>query len=845
MHFEFEPYSLGLRRPLKTAAGTVLQRRGWLVRLMEGPSVLGIGEVAPLPRAGTESHREVYETLASFASNARDPGGILKELGGAEKLQQDGLLGGEWEAALKEQFVGLPALRLGIDTALWDWSARRAGKPLSQFLNPSACSQTHANVLLTGDSWNRDEIERLLTAGFTVFKIKVGALDVDADARRIDALRDILGGRASIRLDANGAWDSIEECAVALQRFGMEGISSLEQPLPPGREESWAPLQETVPCLAADESVSDEATASRLLGLSGVDALVLKPTRIGSLGACLRIAQEAARHEKSVWVTTMLESGIGRAACLHLALAIGSGEVQPHGLLTGPLLKTDLSSSLEGGGPNCSIDPLSFGLGVTPGWSFSPTIGLSQSGPEKGLRGASWDRVRVEGRASTVFRFAENRDRWAAELSPSDRVGIVTDASDTTAAGICAARLAGARAVLLDSRVGEEQLADRVALSGANRLLVNGELQVISSGNTGDEERARGASDRESELSAGLLVFTSGTTGPPRMARLSWDALEASAASVATATELGSGDCWCSPLPLAHVGGVGVLLRAWRTGATAEFMEGFSPDALLRRIRSGEVTHLSLVARMLERVLDASGGNFEGSALRWVLVGGGPTPRSLVERARGAGLPVATTFGMTEAGSTVSLHRPGAALSGDRDAGWVLPHIELKVDAPDALGAGELMLRGRSVFSGYEGEGARDVGSWFGTGDFGSIDGEGRLRLQDRREDRIVSGGENVSPLDLERRLQELPEIAEVCVLGIPDPSWGQRVVAVLVLDSKSAGERDAALCRIEAWCEEHLPAWERPRDWEVRSEPLPRTPLMKTKRGELRSSFTPLSMSG
>jgi O-succinylbenzoic acid--CoA ligase len=329
------------------------------------------------------------------------------------------------------------------------------------------------------------------------------------------------------------------------------------------------------------------------------------------------------------------------------------------------------------------------------------------------------------------------------------------------------------------------------------------------------------------------------------MARLSWDALEASAESVATATELGSEDCWCSPLPLAHVGGVGVLLRAWRSGATAEFLEGFSPRAVLRRIRSGEVTHLSLVARMLERVLDESEGNFEGSALRWVLVGGGPTPRSLVERARAAGLPVATTYGMTEAGSTVSLHRPGAALSGNRDAGWVLPHIEMKVEAPDALGAGELMVRGPSVFSGYEGQGPRDSSSWFGTGDWGAIDGEGRLRLQDRREDRIVSGGENVSPLDLERRLGELPEIVEVCVLGLPDPSWGQRVVAVVVLDPESAPERGAALGRIEAWCEQHLPAWERPRAWDVRSEPLPRTALMKTKRGELRASFVPLLMPG
>ena len=113
MHFEFEPYSLGLRRPLKTAAGTVRYRRGWIVRLMAGPSIVGIGEVAPLPRAGTETHSQVQEALASFASDAGDPGGILQELGGAEKLRREGLRAGDWETALKERFSTLPSLRLG------------------------------------------------------------------------------------------------------------------------------------------------------------------------------------------------------------------------------------------------------------------------------------------------------------------------------------------------------------------------------------------------------------------------------------------------------------------------------------------------------------------------------------------------------------------------------------------------------------------------------------------------------------------------------------------------------------------------------------------------------------
>jgi len=228
-------------------------------------------------------------------------------------------------------------------------------------LSPEAPLQVDANALVT--SLDPETIRDQLEAGFRVFKLKVGARSLEEDRSRLDSLRTLLGGRAQIRLDANGVWPDVETARASLRAVGTEGVESLEQPMGVGTEHLWAPLRDEVPLLAADESAVDEATCRTLVDGGGIDALVLKPARIGSLGACLRIASQARAAGVVVWVTTMLEGLVGRAASLHLSAALGREGVRPHGLLTGGLLAGDHAPERWPDAPNLGIDVHAPGLG--------------------------------------------------------------------------------------------------------------------------------------------------------------------------------------------------------------------------------------------------------------------------------------------------------------------------------------------------------------------------------------------------------------------------------------------------------------------------------------------------
>jgi len=253
-------------------------------------------------------------------------------------------------------------VRAGLDLASWDLHAQQRGLPLAEALSDGSSAQVEANALVT--SLDRDLLAEQLDQGYTVFKLKVGSSSLDEDVARVDVLRQALGGRAAIRLDANGAWRDPSEARSALLRIGVEGVESVEQPLPPGSEELWEKVRPGLPLLAADESARNEAACARLLGEGLVHAVVLKPARMGGLGPCLRTARLARASGASLWVTTMLEAAVGRAGCLHLAAALGAQSVRPHGLLTGSLLAEDLGTPFWTEGPLLGIDPGVPGLGV-------------------------------------------------------------------------------------------------------------------------------------------------------------------------------------------------------------------------------------------------------------------------------------------------------------------------------------------------------------------------------------------------------------------------------------------------------------------------------------------------
>lgn len=357
--------------------------------------------------------------------------------------------------------------------------------------------------------------------------------------------------------------------------------------------------------------------------------------------------------------------------------------------------------------------------------------------------------------------------------------------------------------VLVDGRLPPAERERRLTASGAA-------LQI------GDDATTRPLAGRARDPQPSVHVFTSGTTAEARGVPLPWRLLDSSAAAVADAVDLRPDDVWACPLPLAHVAGLGVLLRCWRTGAVPLLLSEPGSETLADALAGA--THASLVARTLARLLDEVPRRPLSTSLRCVMVGGGRTDPDLVRRARSAGIPAVTTYGLTEAGSTVALQRLDGPPTAPGDAGWALPHVTLRLDD-----AGQLRVRP---------EGLPEVG----TGDFARLEPDGRLVVLDRRADRIVSGGENVSPAEVEDVLDRCPGVAETCVVGLSDPAWGQRLAAVV----RWSGAPDPPL--LDSWARRHLAPWQRPKEQHRRSDPLPRSPLGKLLRRRVRADLVALS---
>lgn len=305
------------------------------------------------------------------------------------------------------------------------------------------------------------------------------------------------------------------------------------------------------------------------------------------------------------------------------------------------------------------------------------------------------------------------------------------------------------------------------------------------------------------------LLFTSGSTGVPKAVELTWGSLYAHALSVAGAIDLGPGDGWWLAMPLSHVGGLGAMLRCGWSGAAVVLERKFEAERVLEAAGRRELTIASFVPTMLQAVLDSLEGRELPQSLRLCMLGGAPVPPALVSRC-----PVAlATYGLTEAGSTVTLVPPGADEATRLSCGVPLPGTEVRIvdEAGYPLKAGQeglIAVRGPGLLAGYRGrtDGLSPEG-WLVTGDFGYLDAAGRLYVVARREDLIVSGGENVYPTEVEFALLEHPAVAAAAVVGAPHPRWGESPVAFVVARTEPlpAGVLEAHLA-------ERLASFKRPR---------------------------------
>jgi O-succinylbenzoic acid--CoA ligase len=332
------------------------------------------------------------------------------------------------------------------------------------------------------------------------------------------------------------------------------------------------------------------------------------------------------------------------------------------------------------------------------------------------------------------------------------------------------------------------------------------------------------------------IIYTSATTGRPKAVMLTFGNHLWSAVGSAFNLGLRNDDCWLAPLPLYHVGGLAILWRSVIYGIPAIVHGAFDPGEVNREIDVGGVTIVSVVSTMLQRMLEERGDRPYPPTLRCVLLGGGPAPLDLIEECLRRGVPVAPTYGLTEAASQVATLPPEEVSGRPGSAGRPLFPTEVRIERTDGE-AGEILVRGPTVMAGYFGqpeETARVLrDGWLRTGDLGYLEGDGYLFVADRRDDLVVSGGENVYPAEVEVVLRTHPAVEDAGVFGLPDHEWGQVVAAAVTARRGASFDEEG----VRAYCATRLARYKVPkRIWLV--EDLPRSTSGKLIRRALRERF-------
>jgi acyl-CoA synthetase (AMP-forming)/AMP-acid ligase II len=404
-----------------------------------------------------------------------------------------------------------------------------------------------------------------------------------------------------------------------------------------------------------------------------------------------------------------------------------------------------------------------------------------------------------------------------------ERVAVFATNSVRAVEVLFAAAAIGAVAVPMNYRARDEEVAHLLRDSAAKVVFTDAryvaQLSMALSGDGpalvpfGAELDARLA-DLEplAELAStgedAIVMYTSGTTALPKGVRLGHEGLTSfvlEAGEVADGTDHGT---TVIAVPIYHIAGLMTLLVSLFVGRRAIVQREFTAAGWLAAVADRRVTEAFLVPTMLKRILDAGVAGHDLSSLALVRYGAAPMPETVIARAIadfGPGVGFLGAYGLTETSSTVAvLGVEDHVLDGsDVDArrrrltsvGRIVDDVEVEIRDEDdrplpAHGVGRVCLRTARAMKGYAG--GETGGEWIETGDLGCLDDGGYLFLVGRAGDMIIRGGENIAPQEVERVLLTHPHVAEAAVVGVPDEEWGQRVVAVVVLDRPRAVDEDA-----------------------------------------------------
>jgi fatty-acyl-CoA synthase len=443
-------------------------------------------------------------------------------------------------------------------------------------------------------------------------------------------------------------------------------------------------------------------------------------------------------------------------------------------------------------------------------------------------------------------------------LERGDRVAIVSHNSARMLVALWSVCAWGRVLVPINFRLGREEIRYIVEHSEARVLLVDPELEEHLAGIEVEHTFVLGRDDEQltvtdgtpdpwerDETATATINYTSGTTAKPKGVELTHRSLWLNAATLGWHAGVSDRDVYLHTLPLFHVNGWGMPFALAAMGVPQVVLRKVDGDEILRRVRDHGVTLLCGAPAVVSMVLDA--------AKRWddvpgrdrvrIMVAGAPPPSTTIERVETElGWEFMQLYGLTETSPLLTFNRtreewdelsPADRAAKLMRAGAPALGVQLRIDDN-----GQVLARGNHALAGYwqQPEASADAleGGWFHTGDGGQLDDEGYLAIVDRKKDVIITGGENVSSIEVEDALHRHPAVSEVAVIGVPDPRWGETVKALVVT---SAGHEDVTEGELIAHCRELLAHYKCPTSIELRTE-LPRTATGKLQKFRLREPY-------
>jgi acyl-CoA synthetase (AMP-forming)/AMP-acid ligase II len=457
----------------------------------------------------------------------------------------------------------------------------------------------------------------------------------------------------------------------------------------------------------------------------------------------------------------------------------------------------------------------------------------------------------------------------ASEGRPGDRVAIVGRNSAAQVELILGAVRARQVALPVNWRLTAREMAYIFTHSSAARIFCDGEfLPTVEAALAGrevpvhvfdgdlptgypawrDRQDVMWRQEGAAPTDVVFQMYTSGTTGLPKGVQLTGANIMSSLAIFSRPPlDLGPGDAIYAPAPMFHITGIGPMLRCVQSGARLLLPDHFAPDRAVREMAAEGVSYTTLAPAMIQSCLaspEMSGADL--SSLRVIVYGGSPIAESVLREAQDRiGCAFVQCYGLTETTGPITMlgpddHAPGRgklASCGRAVAGITIRIADEAGVALPSGETGEVLVAGPLNMAGYADDPAATAeilqGEWLRTGDAGYLDDDGYLFIRDRVKDMIVSGGENIYPVEVENALQSHPEVADSAVIGIPDAAWGERVIAFVVPSATACADTASLLDH----CRRLVAGYKCPREIHF-VESIPRNAAGKILRRELREPF-------